>query len=206
MRKLTMRTGSRVIVIALTVCVSGLILLHNVLASSRPAPTLTAGTALDARPAPVIRLRDQTGAIVSLDQLRGHPVVLTFIDATCTQECPITAQYLDWTARFVGPRASAVVWLAVTVNPSNTPAQAEAFINKNHVVVPLHLLLGTQAQLAPVWRAYGVQVIPPPQPGGDIAHTIVTYLIDRDGAEREVLDQVYDPKLAAQDLRALLAS
>lgn len=210
MRTLTMRTGSRVLVIALTVLVSGLILLHSALARPQPAPapalSLAAGTVLNARPAPAIHLADQSGAMISLDQFRGKVILLTFMDATCTQECPITAQYLDWTAQFLGAHASQVAWLAVTVNPTNTPAQANDFMTKNQVVVPLHLLLGTQAQLAPVWKAYGIQVVPPAEPGGDVAHTIVTYVIDRTGHEREVLDQVYDPKLAAQDMVALLSN
>lgn len=206
MRRPTMRTTSRWIVVALVVIVGASILLHNALAQRDTLPTLRAGTTLSGEPAPAFQLRDQTGASISLDRLRGHPIVLTFLDATCTTECPITAQYLNWTAQFLGPRAKDVVWLAMTVNPTNTPAQATEFITKNHVSIPLHVLLGTQQQLAPVWKAYYIEVIPPPQPGGDVQHTVVTYLIDGQGRERELLDQAYDSKLAAQDLRALFSS
>jgi protein SCO1 len=205
-----LRTISRSIVLILVVVVGVLIGLHALLAGGhasaggRTSPKLLAGTALDSRPAPLFALRDQSGALISLSTLRGRPVVLTFLDAICTTECPLTAQYLDWTGHFLGARASGVAWLALSVNPANTPAQAQAFIATNQVSVPLHVLLGTQAQLAPLWKAYFIQVIP--QPGGDTAHTIVTYLIDRQGHEREVLDQAYDAKLAAQDLRALLAA
>jgi protein SCO1/2 len=202
-----LRTISRSIVIALVVVVGGIIGVHSLLTngSGQAATALAAGTTLSGKPAPNFQLRDQSGTLITLDSLRGHPVVLTFLDATCTSECPITAQYLNWTAQFLGPRAQDVVWLAMTVNPTNTPAQASDFIAKNHVAIPVHVLLGTQQQLAPLWKAYYIEVIPAPN-GGDTEHTIVTYLIDRQGHERELLDQVYDPKLAAQDLRALLAA
>lgn len=198
-----LRTISRWSVIALVVVVGSIIGLHDLMARSQAAPALVAGTALSGKPAPSFQLRDQTGAIIALDRLRGRPVVLTFLDATCTTECPITAQYLDQTAQFLGPRSKDVTWLALSVNPANTPADANTFIAKNKVVVPLHILLGTQAQLAPLWKAYSIAVAP--SPSGDTQHTIATYLIDRWGHEREVLDQVYDAKLAAQDLRVLLA-
>lgn len=200
----SLRTISRSLVIVLVVLLGAAIGLHNVLAgrSAPAAPKLAAGTTLDGRPAPTFTLVDQSGATVALAHLRGHPVVLTFLDATCTTECPLTAQYLGWTAQFLGPKAHDVVWLAVSVNPTNTPAQADAFITKNHVAIPLHVLLGSQSQLSAVWHDYYIDVIP--SATGDVEHTIVTYLIDPDGHEREVLDQAYDAKLAAQDLRALM--
>jgi cytochrome oxidase Cu insertion factor (SCO1/SenC/PrrC family) len=202
----SLRTISRSLVVVLVVLLGVAIGLHNVLAGggTPAAPKLAAGTALDGRSAPAFTLVDQSGATISLARLRGHPVVITFLDATCVTECPLTAQYLDWTAQFLGARAHNVVWLAVSVNPTNTPAQADAFIAKNHVAIPLHVLLGSQAQLSAVWHAYYIDVVP--SATGDVEHTIVTYLIDPQGHERELLDQAYDAKLAAQDLRALGAA
>lgn len=203
-----LRTISRLSVIALVVIVGTIMALHSrfdsgaASAEAQP-PKLTAGTNLNGTAAPDFTLKDQTGATVSLDQFRGHPVVLTFIDATCTTECPVTAQYLDWTAQFLGTKATAgTVWLAVTVNPENTAADAQGFITKNKVTAPLHLLLGTHDQLAPLWSAYHIYV--QPTPSGDVEHTIVTYVIDKQGREQEVLDQSYDPKAAAKDVQALL--
>lgn len=206
-----LRTISRLSVIALVVVVGAIMVVRNRLdagsvsaATGSAAPKLVAGTTLNGMAAPAIHLTDQHGAAISLDQFRGHPVVLTFIDATCTTECPVTAQYLDWTAQYLGAaKTNDVVWLALTVNPENTVADANGFMTKNNVTVPLHFLLGTHAQLAPVWNAYHIYV--QPTPSGDVNHTIVTYLLDKQGHEQEVLDQSYDPKQAAKDLSALLA-
>lgn len=204
-----LRTASRLIVIVLVVLIGGIIALRNVwgghTATASPTATLTAGTALGTSAAPAFALKDQNGATISLAALKGHPVVLTFLDATCTTECPITAQYLDWTAQYLGKPASNVTWLAITVNPTNTSSDIATFMTKNKVQVPLHVLLGTQAQLAPLWKAYYIDVIPPPTPGGDVEHTVATFLIDGQGRERELLDQAYDPKAAAHDLSLLLA-
>lgn len=161
----------------------------------------TAGTALAEAPAPEFALRDQTGAIDDLQQMRGHVVILTFLDATCTTECPITAQYLDWTAQFLGKDANKVIWLAMSVNPTNTVAQAETFMHKNQVQVPLRLLMGSQAELAPLWKDYHITV--QPGAGGDVEHTLGLYLIDAQGREREWVDAGYDPRALSRDVQAL---
>lgn len=204
-----LRTFSRVSVIALVIAIGGVIALRNLWnshsAQIAPTPTLTAGTTLSAKPAPAFSLKDQSGATITLAQLKGHPIVLTFLDATCTSECPITAQYLDWTAQDLGKRAGDVIWLAMTVNPANVPADVTTFMIKNKVQVHLHVLLGTQAELAPLWKAYYIEVVPPATPGGDVEHTVITYLLDSQGREREILGEGYDPRSAAADLGVLLA-
>lgn len=167
-----------------------------------PAVSLKAGTELAHFTAPPFTLHDQTGAAVTLQQMRGQVVLLTFLDATCTTECPITAQYLDWTSQFLGKDSGRVVWLAMSVNPTNTVADAETFLHKNSVKVPLHVLLGNQAELAPLWKAYHIVV----QPGadGDVQHTLGLYLIDGQGHEREWVDGGYDPKALGADIQSLL--
>lgn len=154
-------------------------------------------------PAPAFSLLDQNGATISLASLRGHPVVLTFLDATCTSQCPIMVQYLDWTTQFLTPQqASQIDWVAISVNPNNTPAQATTFLAKNKAAMPVHFLLGAQAQLQPLWKAYYIEV----QPGQtDVAHISGLYVIDQQGREREWADAGFDPKALAADLRAVLA-
>jgi cytochrome oxidase Cu insertion factor (SCO1/SenC/PrrC family) len=170
--------------------------------TQKPSTKLVAGSTLAGRAAPNFTLTDQNGNTVSLAALKGHPIFLTFMDATCTQECPITAQWIDWTANFLGPKGTAQVkWLVVSVNPSNTPADAHDFITKNKVTAPLDFLMGTQAQLAPVWHDYGVAVVPTKT---DVQHSVANFLIDSQGREVEYLDGGFDPKNAAHDLQLLL--
>ncbi len=170
---------------------------------ARPTPTLQGGADMQGHPAPAFTLRDQDGAVVSLQSLRGRPVVLTFLDGTCTEQCPLMVQYLNWaTQQFMTPQQVAqVAWVAISVNPNNTPTQASAFLAKNKAAMPIRFLLGTQAELQPLWKAYYIAV----EPGQtDVVHTSGLYVIDQQGRERVWMDAGFDPKALAGDLQALL--
>ncbi len=198
-----LRNISRMIVIALVVLVGAVALIHQRFAyAGANTVALAGGTALN-QPVPAMRLTDQSGAVVTSQSLHGRPTVLTFMDMTCTQECPIQAQLLNQTALFMGAqKARQVNWIVVSVNPSNTPSDAAAFMQKNKVSIPVKVLLGTQTQLKPVWDAYHIYVQPT---AGDVNHTVALFLIDKSGQQRMVFIDGFDPKALSQDLTALLA-
>lgn len=196
-----LRNISRMIVIALVVLVGAVALIHQRLAAYGE-PALVGGTTVSA-PIPAMSLKDQSGALVTAQSLKGRPAVVTFMDMTCTQECPIQAQLLNQTALFMGKqKASQVNWVVVSVNPTNTPADANDFMQKNKVSIPVKVLLGSQAQLKPVWDAYHIWVQPTPT---DVNHTVALFIIDKSGHERMVFIDGFDPKQLSQDLTALLA-
>ena len=207
-----LRNISRIIVIALVAVVGAVALIHQQVAreaSGSPASSatssaaLTGGTALHSS-MPAFTLHDQTGAVVTPQSLRGHPVVVTFMDMTCTSECPIIAAMLQQTAQFMGPaKAAQVEWVIITVNPNNTSAQVPEFMKKNNVTLPVKVLLGTQAELSPVWAKFGIYVQPSPT---DVTHTVATFLIDQSGTERMVFIDAFDSKALAGDLSTVLAS
>lgn len=191
------------IVIVLVVLVGAVALIHQRLTSDAApsTPALVGGTALNDR-VPPMSLRDQSGALVTSQSLGGRPTVLTFMDMTCTSECPIQAQLLNQTARFLGPqKASQVNWIVVSVNPNNTPADANDFLQKQKVTIPIKVLLGSQAQLKPVWDAYHIYVQATPT---DVNHTVALFLIDKSGRQRMVFIDGFDPKALSQDLATLL--
>jgi protein SCO1 len=199
-----LRNISRMIVIVLVVLVGAVAIIHQRLTSDAApaAPALVGGTALN-DPVPQMSLRDQNGALVTTQSLTGRPTVLTFMDMTCTQECPIQAQLLNQTALFMGAQqASQVNWIVVSVNPNNTTADANDFMQKNKVTIPIKVLLGTQAQLKPVWDAYHIYVQATPT---DVNHTVALFLIDKSGRQRMVFIDGFDPKALSQDLSKLLA-
>ncbi len=171
--------------------------------NAQATPTLS-GFSLQFHPAPAFRLVDQNGATVSLASLHGKVIVLTFLDATCTQECPLMIEWLNWTTTFLSPQqVSQIAWVAISVNPNNTPALAAAFLKKNKAAMNMRFLLGTQAQLPPIWKAYHVTVIPSPT---DVAHTSGLYVIDQQGLERIWYDNGFDPRALSIDLKQLLAA
>lgn len=208
-----LRNISRIIVIALVVVVGAIALIHQRLtpgaATANPANTpaaLVGGTELSNTPIPAMSLRDQSGALITSQSLQGRPTLVTFLDMTCTQECPFQAQVLQQAAVFMGmQKASQVNWIIVSVNPKNTPADAQSFMTKNKVTIPVKVLLGDLGQLGPVWDAYHVYVDRASLSTGDVTHSIDYFLIDKSGHERMVFVDAADPKALAQDLTTLLA-
>jgi protein SCO1/2 len=203
-----LRTISRTIVIALVALVGAAALIHQQFArgadgSSSAPVTLTSGTPLHTN-APAFSLKDQSGATVSLQSLQGRPFIITFMDMTCTQECPIIAQMIQQTATFLGPeKTSQVNWVIVSVNPNNTPADVTDFMKKNGVTLPVKVLLGTQAELKPVWAKYYIDVQPTPT---DVNHTVALFVVDQKSVERLVILGGIDSKALAHDLSTLLTT
>ena len=116
-------------------------------------PNVTTG------PAPAFRLVDQTGAAVSLADLRGYTVVLTFLDPVCTTDCPIIAQELRSASDLLGGDAAKVRLVAVVANPVYRSVQAvdafdrqEGFDSQSNWLY----LTGSRAALEATWYAYGV--------------------------------------------------
>jgi protein SCO1/2 len=137
-----------------------------------------------ARRAPNVTLRDQTGAVVSLASLRGRPVLLTFLDSQCKSSCPIEGRQLGSILRRL-PAVQRPTLVIVSVNHAgDTPAGIRRSLAEWRLNGPwaVHWLnASTRAQLASVWRAYGVRVIPKTN---DVVHSLTLYLIDRRGYER----------------------
>jgi protein SCO1 len=151
------------------------------------------------RPAPPFALRDQNGRLVSLSGLRGRTVVVAFMDPLCKQECPIEGRGLALAEQQVAP-AQRPTLLIVTVNPQARAADARTATRKWHIAGDWHWLLGRRSQLAPVWRAYDISVLPAQN---DIVHSTAVYLIDRRGFERVGVLAPFLPQFVADDLRKL---
>jgi cytochrome oxidase Cu insertion factor (SCO1/SenC/PrrC family) len=120
---------------------------------------------------------------VSLARLRGRPVLLTFLDSQCTSECPIQGRQLASILRRL-PAAERPTLVVVSVDPSgDTPASIRTATRKWGLAGAWgwHWLNGSTTRLRVVWHQYGITVDPT---SGDIQHSLVLYLIDRDGFER----------------------
>src|SRR5437016_4588121 len=106
--------------------------------------------------APEIALRDQNGHPIRLSSLRGKTVFVTFLYVNCPDVCPLIAAHLDTALRRLGAkRSNGIRILAVSVDPKgDTPAAARRFVKQHDLLPEFHYLLGTRAQLAPIWKAY----------------------------------------------------
>lgn len=153
------------------------------------------------RPAPNFSLRDSDGRLFSLASLRGRPVVLTFMDSHCHQECPLEGRALAAAFRMV-PSSERPVVVAVSVNPwQDTPASARSAMKRFGLAsFQWRWLLGSKARLEPVWRKYRIEVR---RTKGEVEHTVALYLIDARGFERAGMVYPFLPTWVSTDLNSL---
>ena len=105
--------------------------------------------------APDFRLRDERGRPVSMSQFRGRPVIVTFLYTTCDQTCPTMAQTVKGALNDLSGDVPAI---AVAVDPPrDTAQQALRFLSKQRVLGRLAFVLGSRAQLEPVWKGFAIQ-------------------------------------------------
>ena len=150
-------------------------------AKTEPSLQLTNGWAGAIRPpgaqVPDFRLRDQDGRLVTGTSLRGRPAVFAFVYSACRDTCPAQVQTIRGALDRLGHD---VPVLGVSVDPANdTPLRAKAFMLKQSMTGRMRFLLGTRAQLVPVWRAFGIQ----PQTKA-LEHSAHVVLADSHGAQR----------------------
>ena len=156
--------------------------------------------------APDFQLVDQRGEPVRLSDFRGKVVVLSFLDSTCHDICPLTAQHLKNTVQALQPGAAEnVALLAVNVNTSASAVSdvAAATSHWNMDGLPSwHFLTGSPKELQSVWLAYsaGVQV----RPNGEISHLPGVYVIDQQGQQRWYISIPEDPSWTGPALSEVL--
>jgi cytochrome oxidase Cu insertion factor (SCO1/SenC/PrrC family) len=142
-------------------------------------------------PAPAFSLTDQDGRAVTLASLRGKVVLLTFLDDTCSVDCPLIAQEFRQAGQLLSADTGRVELVAINYNPIDTQVgYIQAFDRQEGLAgVPNWLYLtGTLAQLQPVWRQYAIA---PPEilPAGSmIGHGDYAFVIDQAGHMRQELD------------------
>jgi protein SCO1/2 len=150
-------------------------------------------------PAANFTLHDQDGKVVRATDLRGTPVILTFMYSTCLNTCPVTAQQIKGALDLLGHDVPA---LAVAVDPPrDTPVNAKRFLLKQGLTGRMKFLLGSRSELQRVWRAYGIQ----PQ-GSGFEHSARVVLLDRKGVPEVAWPSDHlSPEGLAHDLRLLLS-
>lgn len=161
--------------------------------SSKPAASKFRGGVLRPAIKPAgFSLRDQNGKLVSLAAQRGGFTIVTFLYTHCPDVCPLITSNLNQALRQLGPGVSV---LAVSVDPKrDTPAAVKQYVRLHRLVPAFHYLTGTRAQLAKVWKAYGILV----RPGklDTVDHAAYEMLVDPSGRAR----LIYSPTVKAADV------
>ncbi len=137
------------------------------IAPARPAPP-TAGTGYDDRAVSVPRA--------------GRPALVTFLFADCPDICPLVAQEISQALDAVGPRAGEIDVVAVSVDPSGDTASAvRSFLRRHRLVGRMDYIIGTRAELEPLWSSWFVAAQPENAPVS--GHSARIVLIDRTGRQ-----------------------
>ncbi|CAA9505602.1 MAG: hypothetical protein AVDCRST_MAG67-2398 [uncultured Solirubrobacteraceae bacterium] len=142
-------------------------------------------------------VRDENGRMLRLADLRGKPVVVTFLYTTCEETCPLTAQQIRIALDDLGHDVPVV---AVSVDPRNdTARRARRFAREQSMHDRMRWALGDARKLQRIWRAYGIQ----PQ-SANAEHTASTILLDARGRQRVgFAASVLTPEGLAHDIALL---
>jgi len=151
------------------------------------------------KPAPGFSLVDQYGRPVSLTSLRGKTFALTFLDDTCTSDCPVIAQEFRTADNYLGGDARRVEMIAINANPRFIAPDYLAAFDKQEGLARVpnwRYLTGSLPQLRQVWASYGIEVVNLPG-GAMVGHSEFAYVIDGTGRTRYILDTDPGPETEA---------
>jgi protein SCO1/2 len=174
-------------------------------AAAKSAKLAAPATLEPPAPAPEFTLRDSTGRLVRLSQFRGRAVLLTFIYDHCPDVCPLIVGNLHSALLQLGPQASKVQIIAVSVDPKgDTPKTVRHFLAAHEMTGRMRYLIGSFKELAPVWRSYGVEVQGSPE-SREVGHTAFIYGITASGKRRGLYPSNLQPSWIVHDVPILAA-
>lgn len=128
---------------------------------------------------PTMRLADQAGRVVRLDELRGRPVLVTFAFAHCQTVCPAVVMDLVEVQHQLGELAPEVV--IVTLDPlRDTPSRLSAIAREWGLGPRAHVVSGPVEEVERVLNAWRVPRVRNAATG-DYSHPIMVYVIAPDG-------------------------
>jgi protein SCO1 len=157
-------------------------------------------------PAPEFTLTTQDGRWLSLNELRGKVVAVTFVYTTCADACPLlTAKMAALQSELGKDFGPKIFFLSITVDPEHDTPEVLARYAQAHGadLTGWTFLTGTPDEIRLVTRQYGIYY--QQQPAGDIDHTFLTSVIDQRGTLRvQYMGVRFDPDELLRDLQSLL--
>ena len=155
--------------------------------------------------APALALVNQSGQPLTLTELRGKVVLLTFTYSACVEVCPlITAALVTLRQRLTVVERQQVFFLSVTAQPEvDTPAVLHAYAHRLGVdLASWAFVTGHPQAVQAVWLAFGLTV--KPRAKGVVDHPAWTFLIDREGmVQYRYLGSLLEMETILEDMRTL---
>ncbi|HEX5605245.1 MAG TPA: SCO family protein, partial [Candidatus Binatia bacterium] len=147
------------------------------------------------------------GKRLSLNDLRGKVIAISFIFASCADTCPLlTAKMVFLQNKLGSAFGPEVRFLSVTVDPErDTPEVLKHYAAAYHANARgWAFLTGTKAEIREVAKRYGIYYKKTPR--GDVDHTFLTSLVDRHGNLRvQYMGVRFNPDEMLRDIQSLVA-
>jgi protein SCO1 len=173
-------------------------------ATAGTSTTFEGGVISPRRPAPALVLRDIDGTRVSLAALKGAPALVTFVYSHCPDVCPLIMTQMRRVERDASRQGTKVHMIAVSVDPKgDTPSAVRAFLTRERVSGIVDYLIGTRAQLEPVWAAWQVARDVPKNDPEQVEHSALIYGITASGELATAYPVNFDAAAVARDLPLL---
>lgn len=159
-------------------------------------------------PAPVTTGVNYDGTPLTVPQ-KGRPAVVTFLYARCLTVCPLVSNQIAAALDTLPAQTVAKIdVVAISVDPAgDTRAEVTKFLRTHDLTGRMSYLVGTRAQLDPVWKKWSIVAQPE---GNAIAsvHTARVVMIDRDGDQQGSYPGglPIPPEQLAADIRTLTGS
>jgi protein SCO1/2 len=157
-------------------------------------------------PAPEFSLTSQDGGRVTLADLRGKVVAVTFIYTLCTSTCPVLTPTMSFIQDQLGPDfGTKIAFVSISVDPErDTPEVLKEYgqaFGAN--LAGWAFLTGTPDAIRDVTRRYGV--FTSRTADGDVDHAFLTSIVDQCGILRvQYVGVRFDPDEFRRDLLSLL--
>jgi protein SCO1/2 len=189
------------IVLIFAAFLSGLVLFFGAIlfiTGRAPSPIGSAAAAVGGP----FHLEDQSGKVVTEQDMKGKPFLVFFGYTHCPDVCPTTLFDMSQVMKKLGPDADRINALFITVDPErDTPALMKDYMS--NFDPHLRGLTGDQAAINTAIKEYRVYAKKIPLKDGDYTmdHTAIVYLMDKNGDFVAPFDlSKQSPDAAAADL------
>ena len=175
--------------------------------ASTAAQGFEGGIVSPRREAPPLQLTDIDGKAVDIRDLRGHPVLVTFVYANCPDVCPLIMENLHRVRELAGPLGQRMRVIAVSVDPAgDTPAVVRRFLAAHQVRSFVDYGIGDRATLERVWADWQVSTQAPKDDPEAIEHSSLIYGVTAGGELATAYPVGFEAESIARDLPLLARS
>jgi len=161
-----------------------------------------------ATPEPPLKLRNYLGEPVNIDSYRGKPVLITFVYTHCPDVCPLMISNLRVAQNLMGAGgAQKAQVIAVSVDSKgDTRKSVTAFLKQHEMTGRMQYLIGNQAELARVWKAWGVGSERDAKHPDFVEHSGLVYGITASGKRAVLYSASFKPAAIVHDVPLLAAN